>query len=162
MSHHQENNKQIPFSGLKIIPLPIPNFQKKIQMDNPSSKIQKYLSSSPRPNPFSNSDSCSKNNTQNDYDLEIEDDDFIQLKPNCFNNHKILSNLLSKNKIEDEKSTTLGEITSHHNNFKKVTFSTVEVIRVENYKKYNKIKKKVNHNLDKSIWAMEDNPCYVF
>ena len=42
MSHHQENNKQIPFSGLKIIPLPIPNFQKKIHTNMISHTIKVY------------------------------------------------------------------------------------------------------------------------
>ena len=43
---------------------------------------------------------------------------------------------------------------------KKVTFSTVEIIRVANYKKYNKlntIKKNVNNN----SWIGDQN-CFIF
>ena len=40
-------------------------------------------------------------------------------------------------KIEDNFSTTTKA--SVHDKLKKVTFSTVEIIRVENYKKYNKL-----------------------
>ena len=61
-------------------------------------------------------------------------------------------------KSEDSNSTTSKS--SINDKFKKVTFSTVEIIRVANYKKYNKlntIKKNINNN----SWLTEQN-CFIF
>ena len=61
-------------------------------------------------------------------------------------------------KSEDSNSTTSKS--SMNDKLKKVTFSTVEIIRVANYKKYNKlntIKKNVNNN----SWIGDQN-CFIF
>ena len=61
-------------------------------------------------------------------------------------------------KYEDSNSTTSKS--SMNDKLKKVTFSTVEIIRVANYKKYNKlntIKKNVNNN----SWISDQN-CLIF
>ena len=162
MDHNLEKNKKIFFSGLRIISLPIPNFKKISEAHNLKTKLKKYISPIPRPNPFFNSELYSKKYLSKSFDSEIEDEDFIQLKPNCYSDRKIFPKSFSKSKIEDEKSTALGEANTHQNNFKKVTFSKIEIIRVENYKKYNKIKKKVNYNLNKSNWVLEEEECLVF
>ena len=60
-------------------------------------------------------------------------------------------------KTEDNNSTTTK--TSVHDKLKKVTFSTVEIIRVANYKKYNKL------NSIKKIGSEEktyDEICSIF
>ena len=62
-------------------------------------------------------------------------------------------------KIEDNISTTTKD--SNYDKIKKVTFSTVEIIRVENYKKYNKlnyIKKVENENINESYYKI----CSIF
>ena len=74
-----------------------------------------------------------------------------------FRNTDILKNrtkigtFRNNNKLEDNVSTTTKA--SIHDKIKKVTFSTVEIIRVEKYKKYNKlncIKKVENENDNES------------
>ena len=79
------------------------------------------------------------------------------LKEKDFRNRDILNNTTKiddyrfKMKIEDNLSTTTKA--SNHDKLKKVTFSIVEIIRVENYKKYNKlnyIKKVENENRNES------------
>jgi hypothetical protein len=80
-----------------------------------------------------------------------------------FKNKDILNNTVKidkyKNylKTEDNNSTTTK--TSVHDKLKKVTFSTVEIIRVANYKKYNKL------NSIKKIGSEEktyDEICSIF
>ena len=148
-------------SGLKIIPLPKSTFRTTPEMDNLNLKIKKYVSPHIQPSPFSCSDLVSNKVLQKDFDSEIEEKNFIKLKLNRLPNCKSYPKFFTKNRSEDEKSTTIGEMTSR-SNFKKTTFSTVEVIRVENYKKYNKIKKKINDNLDWSNCAFDDKECLVF
>ena len=61
-------------------------------------------------------------------------------------------------KTEDNNSTTTK--TSVNDKLKKVTFSTVEIIRVANYKKYNKLNsiKKIGSEENKTY----DNICSIF
>ena len=56
-------------------------------------------------------------------------------------------------------ATTKSSLEPMNDKIKKVTFSTVEIIRIENYKKYNKmniIKKNENNN------TSSDNNCMLF
>ena len=87
------------------------------------------------------------------------------LKEKVFRNRDILSKTTKIDKyrynmkIEDNLSTTTKD--SNHDKLKKVTFSIVEIIRVENYKKYNKlnyIKKVENENINDSYYKI----CSIF
>ena len=87
------------------------------------------------------------------------------LKEKDFRNRDILSKTTKIDKyrynmkIEDILSTTTKD--SNHDKLKKVTFSIVEIIRVENYKKYNKlnyIKKVENENINDSYYKI----CSIF
>ena len=64
-----------------------------------------------------------------------------------------------KYKLKFEDSNSTATKSSINDKLKKVTFSTVEIIRVENYKKYNKlnaIKKSINNS-----W-IDYNDCLIF
>ena len=61
-------------------------------------------------------------------------------------------------KSEDSNSTTSKS--SINDKFKKVTFSTVEIIRVANYKKYNKLNT-IKKNVNNYSWLTEQN-CFIF
>ena len=87
------------------------------------------------------------------------------LKEKDFGNRDILNKTTKFDKyrfnmkIEDNISTTTKD--SNHDKIKKVTFSIVEIIRVENYKKYNKlnyIKKVDNENRNESYYKI----CSIF
>ena len=67
-----------------------------------------------------------------------------------FNNHDILSNTVrlsnNKYKLNCEDNNSTATKSSINDKLKKVTFSTVEIIRVKNYKEYNRlntVKKKI-------------------
>ena len=126
---------------------------------NIDNKIRKYTSSSKKRNPF-----------LDDLKTRTIDDDTQEISftfqrdinhANSFNVNKILKKYsnISPNKVEDENSTNITDEGVRKNNLKKVTFSTVEVIRVENYKKYNKIK----INPLKEFQDLKDNKqCSIF
>ena len=61
-------------------------------------------------------------------------------------------------KSEDSNSTTSKS--SMNDKLKKVTFSTVEIIRVANYKKYNKVNT-IKKNINNNTWLTEQN-CIIF
>ena len=61
-------------------------------------------------------------------------------------------------KSDDSNSTTSKS--SINDKFKKVTFSTVEIIRVANYKKYNKLNT-IKKNVNNYSWLTEQN-CFIF
>ena len=61
-------------------------------------------------------------------------------------------------KSEDSNSTTSKS--SMNDKLKKVTFSTVEIIRVANYKKYNKVNT-IKKNINNNTWLIEQN-CIIF
>ena len=71
-------------------------------------------------------------------------------QPNQINfNQKFEKNKLSLKNEDLNSATTKISNGSTNEKIKKVTFSTVEIIRVENFKKYNKlkiIKKSINNN----------------
>ena len=75
-----------------------------------------------------------------------------------FNNTVKIDKYKNYLKTEDNNSTTTK--TSMHDKLKKVTFSTVEIIRVANYKKYNKLNsiKKIG-NEEENIY---DKICSIF
>ena len=75
-----------------------------------------------------------------------------------FNNTVKIDKYKSYLKTEDNNSTTTK--TSMHDKLKKVTFSTVEIIRVANYKKYNKLNsiKKIGSEEEK----IYDKICSIF
>ena len=87
------------------------------------------------------------------------------LREKDFNNRDILKNKTkmgiyrSNKKSEDNLSTTTKA--SVHDKIKKVTFSTVEIIRVENYKRYNKLNsiKKVEIGNENERY---NNICHIF
>ena len=91
-------------------------------------------------------DNYKKNNLSN-----ISVNSFLS-DTNCDNNDKLNNTvIIDKNKFflknEDNNSTTSKS--SMNDKIKKVTFSTVEIIRVKNYKRYNKLntaKKNENNN----------------
>ena len=56
---------------------------------------------------------------------------------NTINNKMFLKNYISKLKSVGSNSTT--SINSNNDKIKKVTFSTVEIIRIKNYKQFNKL-----------------------
>ena len=56
---------------------------------------------------------------------------------NTMNNKMFIKNYISKLKSVGSNSTT--SITSNNDKIKKVTFSTVEIIRIKNYKQFNKL-----------------------
>ena len=56
---------------------------------------------------------------------------------NTINNKMFIKNYISKLKSVGSNSTT--SINSNNDKIKKVTFSTVEIIRIKNYKQFNKL-----------------------
>ena len=56
---------------------------------------------------------------------------------NKINNKMFIKNYISKSKSVGSNSTT--SINSNNDKIKKVTFSTVEIIRIKNYKQFNKL-----------------------
>ena len=56
---------------------------------------------------------------------------------NKINNKMFIKNYISKLKSVGSNSTT--SINSNNDKIKKVTFSTVEIIRIKNYKQFNKL-----------------------
>ena len=84
------------------------------------------------------------------------------LKPyDIFNCTTKIKNYRLNLKDEDisRSSTTKLTMGSINDKIKKVTFSTVEIIRVENYKRYNKMNtyKKIENND-----SFSDNKCLIF
>ncbi len=81
-------------------------------------------------------------------------------QPNQINfNQKFEKNKLSLKNEDLNSATTKISNGSTNEKIKKVTFSTVEIIRVENFKKYNKlkiIKKSINNN------TSLDSICKIF
>ena len=86
------------------------------------------------------------------------------LNESDFTNKDILNNTVKNDKYknylktEDNNSTTTK--TSVNDKLKKVTFSTVEIIRIANYKKYNKLNsiKKIGSEENKTY----DKMCSIF
>ena len=78
---------------------------------------------------------------------------------NTYNNKNI--------KINDCYSITTSS-SNNDKNVKKVTFSTVEIIRVEKYKKYNALNNYSKIDIEKNIEEVKNNPnddettCFVF
>lgn len=94
------------------------------------------------------------NNKFNSFMLEkdLENKDIVN---SSFRMEKYKYNI----KNEDNTSTTCKS--SNNDSLKKVTFSTVEIIRVANYKKYNKLNStKKNENEYKD--GDDDNICFIF
>ena len=83
-------------------------------------------------------------------DYTYDNDEII-----CDNKSNINKNKLHK-LVETNSTTTINTV---HCKFKKVTFSTVEIIRVQNYKLYNKINsvKKEEDNL-----AVDNQICNIY
>ena len=119
-----------------------------------NTKIKKYVTSYRKSNPFLSKPKMKT--IGNDKDEETLSLHKTINHSNTFNVNKILKkySIISVNKTEDENSTTITDAPVRKNNLKKVTFSVIEVIRVENYKKYNKIKYK--RNFKKEIEPLKD------
>ena len=75
-----------------------------------------------------------------------------------FNNTVRLDKYKYQFKFEDSNSTTTKS--SINDKLKKVTFSTVEIIRVKNYKKYNRLNS-IKKNENNNGFLTEDN-CSIF
>lgn len=118
-----------------------------------NTKIKKYVTSFRKRNPFLSKPKMKTIENDNDESPSFHKN--IN-HSNTYNVNKILKkySTISVNKTEDENSTTITDAAVRKNNLKKVTFSVVEVIRVENYKKYNKIKYKPNFK--KGIQPLKD------
>ena len=88
--------------------------------------------------------------------------------PNKFSekdfNNDILNNTVRYDKykynIKSEDSNSTTSKSSMNDKLKKVTFSTVEIIRVANYKKYNKVNT-IKKNINNNTWLTEQN-CIIF
>ena len=66
----------------------------------------------------------------------------------------------SKFNIKNDDSNSITTKTSFNDKVKKVTFSTVEIIRVANYKKYNKLNS--IKKMDKKSNEGENDMCSIF
>jgi len=95
---------------------------------------------------------------------------FLDTEPNIKNKNRIIRNYTYKTKDECNSITTDSSSSHKKERIKKVTFSTVEIIRVEKYKKYNAINNFSKANIEKnmaevnnSIFNRDDKPsCLVF
>lgn len=74
---------------------------------------------------------------------------------NIFKKMKLTSDI----KRISEKSTIINKASLKKKKNKKVTFSTIEVTKIESYKKYNKNKK---YFLNKSIKDLDNSSCILF
>jgi len=95
---------------------------------------------------------------------------FLDTEPKIKNKNRIIRNYTYKTKDECNSITTDSSSSHKKERIKKVTFSTVEIIRVEKYKKYNAINNFSKANIEKnmaevnnSIFNRDDKPsCLVF
>jgi hypothetical protein len=93
---------------------------------------------------------------------------FLDTEPKLKN--RLIRNNTYKTKEECNSITTDSSSSNKKERIKKVTFSTVEIIRVEKYKKYNAINNFSKTNIEKnmeevkySIFNKDDKPsCLVF
>ena len=93
---------------------------------------------------------------------------FLDTEPKLKN--RLIRNNTYKTKEECNSITTDSSSSNKKERIKKVTFSTVEIIRVEKYKKYNAINNFSKTNIEKnmeevkySIFNKDDRPsCLVF
>jgi len=99
---------------------------------------------------------------QNSLNLNNFNSDKISEKD--FENNDILNQTVKHNKnkcnLKSDDGISTASKSTINDKFKKVTFSTVEFIRVENYKKYNKLNqiKKADYNYN----FYEDRNCNIF
>ncbi len=79
---------------------------------------------------------------------------------NKINNKIFIKNYISKLKSVGSNSTT--SINSNNDKIKKVTFSTVEIIRIKNYKQFNKLNSyKTDDKNNKSSRWKKDDECFI-
>ena len=145
----------------KIIITKIPQLSNNEDVDG---KIRKYTTSFSKRSPFLNRQKkriIDNNNEKKSSLFHTNINNF-----NSFNVNKILKqyNNISKKKTEDENTTAITDEVIRKNNLKKVTFSIVEIIRVESYKKYNKIINKLNSSKEtKPLRDIDyDDQCFMF
>ena len=76
------------------------------------------------------------------------------------NNKAFLKNYISK--LKSVGSISTASINSNNDKIKKVTFSTVEIIRIKNYKQFNKLNSyKTDDKKNKSSRWKKDNECFI-
>ena len=79
---------------------------------------------------------------------------------NKINNKMFIRNYISKLKSVGSFSTT--SINSNNDKIKKVTFSTVEIIRIKNYKQFNKLNSYLtDENRNKSSKLKNNEMCII-
>ena len=79
---------------------------------------------------------------------------------NKINNKMFIKNYISKLKSVGSNSTT--SINSNNDKIKKVTFSTVEIIRIKNYKQFNKLNSYLaDEKKNKSIKIKNNEMCCI-
>ena len=80
---------------------------------------------------------------------------FLDSEPKI--NNKIIRNYTYKTKDECNSITTDSSSNHKKERIKKVTFSTVEIIRVEKFKKYNAINNFSKINIEKNMEEVKNN-----
>ena len=76
------------------------------------------------------------------------------------NNKAFLKNYISK--LKSVGSISTASINSNNDKIKKVTFSTVEIIRIKNYKQFNKLNSyKTDDKKNKSSRWKKDDECFI-
>ena len=67
-----------------------------------------------------------------------------------------------KIKLKRTESNSTTSISSNNEKIKKVTFSTIEIIRIQNYKKFNRLNSYKTDEIQKANHNYDDNNCSIF
>ena len=144
MEYNDENENELEPEGI------INNIPKSINISN------KFLSESISENSlkYFRQNSLIMNNSKIKTELSEKD----------FKNNNILNNTVriekGKNNLKNEDSNSYTTKSTINDKLKKVTFSTVEIIRISNFKKYNKLNT-FKKNENEKGWLDEQN-CLLF